>query len=152
MRYHLKPATEADRAWLEELRRSVYQELFVATWGAWNEARHRRHCDECWERGNICTVEVKGERVGMIQVHEDGGGFEVGEIQILPAHQGLGIGSRLLEDVVARAHAQDRKVSLSTGLKNIRAVELYERLGFRHVAQSDTHFHLESKPPARGKP
>jgi ribosomal protein S18 acetylase RimI-like enzyme len=31
-------------------------------------------------------------------------------------------------------------------LKNRRAFELYQRLGFRRVAQTDTHDHLECEP------
>ena len=148
MRYRLNPATPADQAWLEALRRAVYQDLFLATWGSWDESRHLRHCAECWERGNIYTVELDSERVGMIQLHEYADRLEIGEIQIQPSHQSRGIGSRLLRDVQARAHAQRKKVALSTGLKNLRAVRLYERLGFQHVSQSESHFHMHSEPAA----
>lgn len=109
-----------------------------------------RHCAECWKRGNIYIVELNNECVGMIQLHEFPDRLEVGEIQIQTSHRNQGIGSRLLQDVLARAHAQRKKVSLSTGLKNHRAVRLYERLGFQHVSQSETHFHMESTPAAQG--
>jgi ribosomal protein S18 acetylase RimI-like enzyme len=91
-------------------------------------------------------VEVDGERVGMIQLFEHPDSIEVGEIQIQPAHQGHGIGSSLLRDTIARAHSQGKKVSLTTGLENRRAFSLYQRLGFRQVAQTDTHHHMECKP------
>ena len=145
MRYQLTPAGAHDQEWLEQLRRAVYRELFFATWGAWDEARHLRHCAECWERGEIFLIEVDGSRVGMIQLFEHTDTIEVGEIQIEPRHQNRGIGTRLLRDTVARAHAQRKTVALSTGLKNQRAFELYRRLGFRHVGQTDTHYLLESE-------
>lgn len=148
MHYQLIPATAKDQPWLEGLRRAVYQDLFVSTWGSWDEARHLRHCSECWERGNIYAVECNGTRVGMIQLFEHADVLEVGEIQIHPSYQCQGIGTRLLRDTIARAHSQRKKVSLSTGLKNGRAVKLYELLGFKHVSQSETHFHLESEPEA----
>jgi len=150
MHFRLVPATEDDQPWLEQLRRSVYQELFVATWGRWDEARHLRHCTECWNQGNIFSVEVDGKRVGMIQLFEHADSLEVGEIQIQPSHQCQGIGTRLLRAAMDHAHAQGKKVSLSTGLQNRRAVKLYERLGFRHVSQCETHFHMESGPAAGG--
>jgi ribosomal protein S18 acetylase RimI-like enzyme len=152
MYLRLVPATAEDQPWLEQLRRSVYQELFVATWGHWDEARHQRHWAECWDCGNIYAVEVNGERVGMVQIFERVDALEVGEIQIQPSHQSQGIGTRLLRATLARAHAKGKKVSLSTGLQNQRAVKLYERLGFRHVSQSKTHFHMESRPEAYGSP
>ncbi|HYW74773.1 MAG TPA: GNAT family N-acetyltransferase [Pyrinomonadaceae bacterium] len=146
MDYRLIPTTGEDQDWLEQLRRHTTRELVIATWGCWDEARHLRHCAECWERGGISVIEVNGERAGMIQLLEHADEIEVGEIQIQPAYQGRGIGTWVLSDTISRAHARGKKVSLATGLKNRRAFELYERLGFRLVAQSDTHYHMECEP------
>ena len=143
MQYRLTPANEEDRSWLDELRRAVYRELFDATWGGWDEARHQRHFAACWELGKIDVVELDGARVGMIQLFECADALEVGEVQVQPSNQGQGIGTRLLRDVMARAYEQRKKVSLSTGLQNLRAVKLYERLGFKPVARSETHIHMQ---------
>jgi ribosomal protein S18 acetylase RimI-like enzyme len=146
MGYQLTPASTHDQEWLQQLCRSVYGDLFFATWGAWDEARHLRHCAECWERRGIFVIEVDGSRVGMIQLFDRADTIEVGEIQIEPRHQNRGIGTHLLRDTTARAHTQRKTVSLSTGLKNQRAFDLYRRLGFRHVGQTDTHNQLASEP------
>jgi ribosomal protein S18 acetylase RimI-like enzyme len=138
----LIPASVEDKAWLERLRRDVYQELFKATFGGWDEGRHVRQFKECWERGHISIIKVDTSRVGMIQLFEQGGALDVGEIQIQPSHQSQGIGSRILKDTIAQAHKQGKKVTLSVGLKNDRALQLYQRLGFRKVAQSETHQHM----------
>jgi ribosomal protein S18 acetylase RimI-like enzyme len=106
----------------------VYRELFFATWGGWDEARHLRHCAECWERGEISCIEIDGVRVGMIQLFDQPNVIEIGEIQIQPSYQNRGIGTRLLRDTI----------SLSVALKNERAYRLYERLGFQKVARNDT--------------
>ncbi len=152
MNYQLVGATEDDRQWIEQLRRSVYLDLFFATWGNWDEARHLRHCSECWDQGNIFCVEVGGVRVGMIQLFDRSDAIEVGEIQITPSYQGRGIGSTLLRDTVSKAQACGKKVSLATGLKNHRAFSLYRRLGFDHTGQTDTHnlfeFPLKHVPSA----
>jgi ribosomal protein S18 acetylase RimI-like enzyme len=147
MRYDLVPATDRDRQWLEQLRRSVYRDLFFATWGSWDEARHLRHCDECWARGSIYAVEIEQARVGMMQIFELPDAVEVGEIQIAPEYQNNGIGTCLLRDTIARARTERRKVVLSIGLQNHRAFQLYLQLGFRHTGQTDTHNLLECAPP-----
>lgn len=141
--YRLIPALRADEAWLEQLRRAVYLDVHLATWGRWDETRHARHCSECLQRGGIFCVEVDGERVGMIQLIEHADAIEVAEIQMAPPYQGRGIGSALLRDTLRRAHAGGRRVVLSTGLQNHRAFALYRRLGFRHVGKTDTHDLLE---------
>jgi ribosomal protein S18 acetylase RimI-like enzyme len=38
----------------------------------------------------------------------------------------------------------EKAVRLSVALKNDAALRLYQRLGFRRVAQSETHHHMES--------
>ena len=138
----LVPASIEDKAWLEHLRRDVYQELFRATFGGWDEVRHARQFNECWERGHISIINVDGTCVGMIQLFERPDAVEIGEIQIEPSHQSQGIGSRILKDLIDRAHQQRKKVILSVGLKNDRALQLYQRLGFQKVAQSETHNHM----------
>lgn len=149
IKYRLIPATEQDRPWLERLRRAVYRDLFIATWGDWDEGRHVRQWAAAWDRGDISLIEVAGERVGTIQLFEHDDALEVGEIQIQPAHQNQGLGTRVLSDVIERARLQGQVVRLSTGLHN-RAVRLYERLGFRHVLRTETHFHLEWAPAVSG--
>src|SRR5436309_8232800 len=94
----LVPASIEEKGWLEHLRRDVYQELFKATFGGWDEARHARQFAECWERGCISIIKVDGAPVGMIQLFEQPDAVEVGEIQIRPSHQSEGIGSRVLKD------------------------------------------------------
>ncbi|PKL79700.1 MAG: hypothetical protein CVV27_01470 [Candidatus Melainabacteria bacterium HGW-Melainabacteria-1] len=145
MQYNLIPATSADEAWLENLRRDVYADLFNATWGAWDEARHARHFAACLERGQIQIIAIAGEPVGMVQIFNDSDALEVGEIQIEPAHQHRGIGTRILMDIVSAAHKAGKAVRLSVGLQNHKALRLYERLGFQLLTQSETHTHLEYK-------
>jgi len=78
----------------------------------------------------------------MIQLFQDRDAMEVGETQIQPSYQSRGIGSRILRDTIARARDQRKKVILSVGLKNDRAFQLYQRLGFQKVSQSETHHHM----------
>jgi len=145
--YRLRDATSADDAWLEGLRRRTYADLFDATWGGWDEARHSRHFSESMKRGNVSIVEVDGERVGMVQLFEESGALEIREIQVDPRHQKRGVGTSVLLDVISRAHARGRDVHLSVGLKNAKAIGLYERLGFLSVGRSDTHLHMKCEAP-----
>jgi ribosomal protein S18 acetylase RimI-like enzyme len=146
LRYRLIRAAVNDQRWLDQLRRSVYRDLFVATFGSWDEARHARHTSECWDRGHISIIEVGGERVGMIQILDQAGSVEIGELQIQPSHQNRGIGSRILSDVVNQAHKRGKSVTLSVALKNERAYEFYRRCGFQDVAQTETHTQLRCEP------
>ena len=146
LRYRLVRVGVRDQRWLDQLRRSVYRELFIATFGRWDEKRHVRHASECWDLGHISIIEVGGERVGMIQILDHTGFVEIGEIQIQPSHQNRGIGSRILSDIVNQAHKRGKSVKLSVALKNERAYEFYQRCGFQHAAQTETHNELQCEP------
>ena len=144
--HSLRQATATDKTWLDELRRAVYADLFNATWGGWDEARHQRHFAATWQRGQIQLIEVDGQPVGMIQLLESVDCVEIGEIQILPGHQNRGLGTKLLLEVGDRATQQGRDVALSTGLMNADARRLYERLGFEETRRSDTHVFMRWTP------
>lgn len=141
-----RPATEGDKAWLEELRREVYRDLFTATFGGWDEERHGRQWRECWERGSISIIESQRAPVGMLQLVEQPDALEIGELQVASTWQNKGIGTAVLRDTIAQARAQGRAVILSTGLRNAAARRLYLRLGFQETAQSETHFHFVYPP------
>jgi ribosomal protein S18 acetylase RimI-like enzyme len=143
-RYELIPAISADRDWLEQLRRSVYQELFRATWGAWDEARHVRQFEEFIAEGHVWIIHVDGVRVGIVQLFREPESVDIGEIQIDPSHQNHGIATNVLSDVITNAHRDGMAVRLSVALKNDGALRLYERLGFCHVIRTATHYHLEN--------
>ena len=145
MDYSLRPATDAEREWLDQLRRDAYRELFYATWGRWDEARHLRHFAESWTAGQISIIEVEGQDVGMVQLHESPRSVEIVEIQIRPEHQEHGLGTRVLTDIIESAAKQKKLVALHLGLKNLRAHDLYRRLGFRETGRSDTHIFMEHR-------
>lgn len=133
----LRQATDADKVWLDSLRREAYRDLFDATWGGWDEARHQRHFSEFWEAGSISIVSVDGQPVGVVQLFDSKDVLEIGEIQVLPKRQNRGIGTRILSDVIMCAKKEGKCASLHLGLKNESAFRLYKRLGFEETARSD---------------
>jgi GNAT superfamily N-acetyltransferase len=147
--YALRSAEEADRSWLIDLRRDVYRELYLATFGVLDEHRNQRHSDECWERGPIWIIQLDGQDVGMVQLAETKSAICLEEIQIGPAHQRKGLGAAILKDILDKAASSARTVTLYTGLKNHGARRLYERLGFQMIGRSETHTHMEFVPRSR---
>ena len=67
--------------------------------------------------------------------------IRISEINLLPKHQGNGIGSRIIREIQATARFQGKWVELQV-LKVNPAIRLYERLGFRVYTKTETHFKL----------
>ncbi len=146
MNIQLQPSTVEDRSWLEELRRVAYLDLFVTTWGGWDEARHQRHWASCLDKGHISIIKLDGAYAGMVQVLEDKESVEIAEIQILPEFQCKGIGTQLLAEIVEGAHSNRRSATLSVGKKNGRAIALYRRLGFVVMKETDAKIYFKLPP------
>lgn len=71
--------------------------------------------------------------------------FRVMDIALLPAYRNRGVGSRILGDLVASAHAEGWKVSIHVELNN-PAKRLYERLGFVQVEERGIYLLMECAP------
>lgn len=81
--------------------------------------------------------------VGWVIVDSRGGALRCVDIAILSSERCQGIGTRVLRALQEEAAAADRPVTLSVMHLNIRALELYLRLGFRVVAETDLHTLME---------
>jgi GNAT superfamily N-acetyltransferase len=146
MRYRLLRSAAHDQRWLDRLRRSVYRDLVIATYGRWDEARHLRDTSECWARGDISIIEADGARVGMLQMFDQTGVVEIAEIQVQLSHQNRGIASRILADIIDQTHKRGKTVVLFVPLHNERAYDFGLHRGFSQASQTETHRRLECKP------
>lgn len=146
MNIQLQPSTGEDKVWLEDLRRAVYLDLFVATWGGWDESRHQRHWASCIEKGCISIIKNDEIYTGMVQVFDEEASVEIAEIQVLPQFQCKGVGTRVLSEIIDAAHSCGRPATLSVGRKNVRAIALYQRLGFDLVKETDAKFYYKLLP------
>ena len=74
-------------------------------------------------------VLVGDEPVGVLRVTLVEGFVYLAEIGLMPEHQNQGLGTRMIEDVLAFADREGLPVELQVFAKN-PACSLYERLGF----------------------
>ncbi|EGQ8020132.1 GNAT family N-acetyltransferase [Vibrio sp. B511a] len=91
-------------------------------------------------------VEVDNQSAGLFKAvyqHENNH-WEIIQIQILPAFQGLGIGSKLITGLIDTAAKSEAKVGLSVIGSNPAKV-LYERLGFQVIGREGSEYLMELK-------
>ena len=90
---------------------------------------------------------VHGDQVlGRLYVHRGERTWLVIDLALLPEHRGQGIGTRLLTEVLADADAAAKPVQLHVEQFNHPARRLYDRLGFRQVADQGVYLLLEREP------
>ncbi|HUF17497.1 MAG TPA: GNAT family N-acetyltransferase [Thermoanaerobaculia bacterium] len=129
MRWKLRPASAGDRHFLFRLHETTMRDVIESTWG-WNEEWQRADFEKRFQESFYFMVEVDDISVGTLCVERRPDCFYILELQLLPAYQGLGIGSEVVRTIIRDAAAEHLAVELSVVPANTRARRLYERLGF----------------------
>lgn len=119
----------------------------TAVWG-WDEEVQRGFHSRSFDPGRWQIVTADGADVGMLAVDHRPTEIYLGRIELLPAHQGRGIGTELITVLLDQAAAgQGSDPDVLT--VNHRALALYRRLGLREVARhgdGDIKIRMRSTP------
>ena len=144
--YSLRPVTDDDYDFLFQLHVATMRPSVEATWG-WNEAFQELYFQSRWDPANQHIVSIGKIDVGTITVEEEIGTVFLNLIEIRPEYQGRGLGTALIRDVLRDAHNRDLPVKLHVLKTNLRARQLYERLGFT-ILEERKERHVMINSPA----
>ena len=137
MTYDLRPATDTDREFLWDLLVATMKEYVAQTWG-WDEEDQHRRFRENFPPARYRILVVDGNEVGAVAVERKPAEVFLASILILPEHQGKGLGTAVIQDILRDAEQLGLPVSLRV-LRVNPAISLYERLGFGTVEETPTH-------------
>lgn len=141
-----RPAVDGDRSFLFALKTAAMREYIAAAFGAWNERDQRAMFDPDLVR--IAVLAVDGRDAGMVETRLDHGGFYLANIQIVPEHQGRGLGAAIVRLLATAAHARGLSLVLQVLKVNPRARAFYERLGLHVTGEAPYHWPMALVPPA----
>lgn len=149
MEHSLRPASESDKRFLYTLHRATMREAIRKTWG-WNEAWQRLDFEERFARYVVSIIEADGRDAGALWLESSPDLIYVADFQVLPELQGRGIGSSVLQGLLAQAATRNVPVELVVLQVNPRARRLYERLGFRVTEEGDPFIRMRHDAGAGG--
>jgi ribosomal protein S18 acetylase RimI-like enzyme len=138
----LRPGTAADRAFLRRVHRESMRPHVESTWGFWDEDLQRRRFDESTDPATHEIIEYDGAAVGCQWVRFHSDSVELVRLYLLPEFQGRGIGTHLVAHLCDRSGRLGLPVRLKV-LRVNRAQQLYRRLGFTVIGETDTHLLME---------
>ena len=134
----LRPRAEADMPFLKSLYHSTRAaEMAMLPWpdamkAALLDDQFRlqdRHYTQHYLGTTFDVIEHNRQPIGRLYVHRGSIEIRVVDISLLPQCRGLGIGTVLLQALIAEATANTKPVSLRVDMTN-PAQRLYQRLGF----------------------
>ena len=141
----LRPATVDDSEFAYRTTRDTMREYALATWGAWNEEEARQRSSENIAAGATQIIEFEGTAIGIHVVKREPDCIRLLQIFILPEYQRRGIGTQLIERLLAGA----RRARLPLRLRVLRvnpAFALYRRMGFNVAEETPERYFMEHPP------
>lgn len=157
--FSLRPEVEGDDPFLLELYESTraaelamiadwtaeQKRMFVAQQFNAQRLHYRTRLANCL----FSVIEHKNEPVGRLYTQETASQLRIIDIALVPALRGQGLGTAILEHLLAEADAAALPVGLFVEPYN-PASRLYRRLGFLTVAELD--FYTEMERPCEDHP
>jgi len=137
---------EKDFALTYELKKAALKDYIVQVYGPWDEAWQLEEHRKDFSSGQFEIIEADGLDVGYLWVHRTDKAIYLVDICVFPEHQGMGIGSRLIEKLLLEAKVRHLPVELGVFKVNHSALELYKKLGFNQISETLTHILMRSSP------
>lgn len=142
MNVNRRPALEGDAEFARGLHAACYRNVVIEQFGDWDPALQAGFFQQKWDEGGFEIIELDDAAIGVVVPQWRPDHLFVSEIQIDPAHQGRGIETRIMDELIAAANSRRLPVRLQV-LRRSRARHWYERLGFVPTGESSTHLLLE---------
>lgn len=134
--FKLRLCQQGDIRYFEQMERACYDGYL-----AWREADFFKD----WKRNPYAlylVVEKEGTVVGLINGRVRYQSSHISQVMVLPAFQHLGVGEWLVTEWLRIASVlKTKQVTLEVRESNLRAQNLYTKLGFRIIDQRENYYY-----------
>jgi ribosomal protein S18 acetylase RimI-like enzyme len=122
--------------WDDEQRKSFLTMQFVAQHSYYREQ---------FPDANYSVILRDDSPVGRFYVLREKREIRILDITVLPEHRNEGIGTSLMQDLLAEAAQTEKRVQIYVETFNL-SLRLFERLGFKSIAEEGINFLMEWCP------
>jgi GNAT superfamily N-acetyltransferase len=143
---HLRKGSAEHYAFAQCLYLSTMQP-YAAELMVWDETLQRDSFADQWRLDEVQIIAVDGKDVGWLQVSETPMEIRLLQFFMAPDHQRQGIGTQVLNRLVATWQLTRKQIAL-TVLTNNPAKRLYERCGFSVVGEMGIKLEMKLYPHA----
>jgi ribosomal protein S18 acetylase RimI-like enzyme len=140
----VRRAASQDRDFLWWLHRETMRKYIDMTWG-WDEEWQRTRFDDTFDPETSEVIESDLGPIGCISVKRGADEILLARIEIAPEYQNRGIGAQIIRELLSESDRKRLPARLFV-LKVNPARRLYERLGFRCVEETPTHYVMMRRP------
>jgi len=139
----VRNAQDTDTEFAYVARERSMRKYVEQTWGEWDEANTKGQIAEDVLHGRLSILEVNHEPVGLMRIDVHATHVDIDQLFLLPKFQRRGIGTGLLQGILARA--KDKNLPVRVWVLRVNpARTLYERMGFHVFEETQASLHLQS--------
>ncbi len=147
----LRPATDADEPFLRQVYGASRYDVDRAQWDdeqkrQFLDMQYRLQAADYTARfpdAELAVVVGDGDDVGRLWVDRSGHEIRVLDLALLPEYRNRGVGTLLLERLIAEARDDGLPVRYAVVKDNLAALRLYERLGFAVIEDAGSYLLME---------
>jgi GNAT superfamily N-acetyltransferase len=143
-RVSLRPAVASDEQFARAAHHSAYRDAIERQFGSFDTPLQDGFFARAWANPGFVIVLYDHKQAGFARFERAPDALVVHELVLLPAFQGMGLGTELLRAAQKWAAAHGLPVILRV-LRENRAAQLYQRLGFQPCGESATHISMRSQ-------
>jgi len=156
----LRPVGNEDQAFLLEVYASTRAlEMAMSGWDQAQQAAfvelqfaaQKQYYSAAFPQGEHNILLLNGEPAGRIYTAESDDLIQIIDITLLPSRRNAGIGTPLIQEVLARGQAAAKPVQIYVENYN-PSLRLFERLGFLKIQEDGLNFLLEWRPSPEVSP
>ncbi len=137
---NIRPAIPNDSDFVYQVKVDALKDYIAKTWG-WDDVAQQEFHRNAFRSEKIQIISHDEVDAGFLVVEEREEEIRLNEINLLKRFQGNGIGSEIIRAIQRDAARHGKRIWLQV-LKVNPAIRLYERLGFRTYAETDTHYQM----------
>ena len=144
MNISLRPALESDIDFLVDLRNATMRDYLEQVGMPISLDDYLNRIQFKFECAQIITLDQVPIGLFKAEYQADQNLWYLIQIQIHPGYQNASIGSTLVKNLIEKAQASQSRVGLSV-IKTNPAYQLYQRLGFKKISETEYEYNLELK-------
>ena len=97
------------------------------------------------KKDNGLCQNLRYDSIGAVSVSVENNGILIRIVEILPEYQNKGIGTKIINEVIAKAKIQNFNRVWLQVFKDNPARKSYDKLGFSVIKETETHYVMELK-------
>jgi GNAT superfamily N-acetyltransferase len=138
----LRTASDSDLTFARDVYFETMRWIIERLFG-WNPAREGKNFAQFFRLDEVRIITADEQDVGWIQEQVDDTTINLGSFYVMPMMQRRGIGTQVLQMLLARARNQSKAITLAV-VKINPALRFYEKHGFRITHEDQHKFYLRA--------